>query len=41
MGFPDSFALPAATRTDTVRLIGNAVCPPVARDIVRAVMDAA
>lgn len=41
MGFPDTFALPSATQTDIVRGIGNAVCPPVARDVVRAVMEAA
>ncbi len=42
MGFADSYAWPAGTpRADVVRGLGNAVCPPVARDVVRAVMEAA
>jgi DNA (cytosine-5)-methyltransferase 1 len=41
MGFPDSYTWPEAPRVDVVRGIGNAVCPPVARDVVAAVMEAA
>jgi len=42
MGFPDSFTWDdSITRTDALRGIGNAVCPPVARDIVSAVKEAA
>ena len=41
-GFPDSYVIErdatgrAVTRTDQVRLIGNSVCPPVARALVEA-----
>ncbi len=42
MGFPESYALPAdASRSDVVKGLGNAVAPPVARDLVRAVLEAA
>ncbi len=42
MGFPDSYRWPReASRCDQIKGLGNAVCPPVARDIVRAVMEAA
>lgn len=35
MGFPDGYAWPAtASRTDAIRGLGNAVCPPVARDLI-------
>lgn len=41
MGFPDDYAWPSeATRRDTIKGLGNAVAPPVARDIVQAVMEA-
>jgi DNA (cytosine-5)-methyltransferase 1 len=41
MGFPDSFALPMnVARTDVIRGLGNAVPPPLARDVVAAVMSA-
>lgn len=40
MGFPDTYQWPVATRADTIKGIGNAVCPPVARDIVGAVAEA-
>jgi DNA (cytosine-5)-methyltransferase 1 len=36
MGFSDSFALPTGTRRERVRLLGNAVCPPVMEAVVRA-----
>lgn len=41
MGFADSYRLPDAPRADVVRGLGGAVCPPVARDVVRAVAEAA
>lgn len=42
MGFPEDYAWPAeVNRKDVIRGLGNAVCPPVARDLVRAVMEAA
>lgn len=40
MGFPDSYTLPA-DRKLALHLLGNAVCPPVAADLVRAVREAA
>lgn len=40
MGFPADYLLPDNKRTAT-KLLGNAVCPPVARDIVRKIMEAA
>ena len=39
--FPDSFKFPAATRVDTVKGIGNAVPPRMARNVTRAVLEAA
>lgn len=42
MGFPDSYSWPgSASRTDAIKGLGNAVAPPVARDVVGAVMEAA
>jgi site-specific DNA-cytosine methylase len=41
MGFPESYAWPdGASRTDTIKGIGNAVCPPLARRLVGALADA-
>jgi DNA (cytosine-5)-methyltransferase 1 len=38
MGFPDHYGWPEDTnRRDQIRGLGNAVCPPVAECIVRAV----
>ncbi len=37
MGFPNSYQLPA-TRQLAIHLLGNAVCPAVARDLIQAVM---
>jgi DNA (cytosine-5)-methyltransferase 1 len=45
-GFPDSYALDATalgtaiTQTDQTRMIGNSVCPPVARAIIEANLPA-
>jgi len=40
MGFPEAYRLPEQHRT-AVHLLGNAVCPPVARDIITAIQEAA
>lgn len=40
MGFPASYILPAAHR-DAVHMLGNAVCPPAARDVITAMLEAA
>lgn len=40
MGFPASYRLPARNR-DAMHMLGNAVCPPVARDIITALRAAA
>lgn len=39
MGFPDGYQLPATT-TLAKHMLGNAVCPPVARDIIQAIKEA-
>jgi len=36
MGFPDRYVLPTEHRL-AVHMLGNAVCPPVARDIIEAI----
>jgi DNA (cytosine-5)-methyltransferase 1 len=42
MGFPADYRWPeGAGRRDAVVALGNAVCPPVARDVVRAAIEAA
>lgn len=40
MGFPDAYRLPQQHRA-AVHMLGNAVCPPVARDIINALRKAA
>lgn len=35
MGFPDDYKLEHGTRRDKIRLLGNAVCPPVMEAIIR------
>lgn len=40
MGFPAGYRLPAAHK-EAVHLLGNAVCPPVARDVIQALRRAA
>lgn len=40
MGFRDSFRLPARQK-DAMHMLGNAVCPPVARDVIEALRKAA
>lgn len=40
MGFPDGYKLPADHK-EAVHLLGNAVCPPQARDLILAIQEAA
>jgi DNA (cytosine-5)-methyltransferase 1 len=40
MGFPGSYRLPARAK-DAMHMLGNAVCPPVARDVIAALGTAA
>ena len=40
MGFPDDYRLPGQHR-EAVHLLGNAVCPPVAADLIHAIREAA
>lgn len=35
MGLNDKFEMPAGTRRDKIRLLGNGVCPPVMRTVVK------
>ncbi len=39
MGFPKGYRLEAGTRRDKIKLMGNAVCPPVMRSIVKSVIS--
>ena len=39
MGFPGSHWFPQTSRRNRIRLIGNAVCPQVMRDVVRSLTD--
>lgn len=42
MGFPDSFSWPTSTsKENAIKGLGNAVCPPVARDLITRVLEAA
>ena len=36
MGFPEEFKLEQGSRRDRVRLLGNAVCPPVMKSVIEA-----
>ncbi|MCX6006243.1 MAG: DNA cytosine methyltransferase [Chloroflexi bacterium] len=38
MGFPASYKLGIATRRDKVKLMGNAVCPPVMKHLVKSLI---
>lgn len=40
MGFPDHYRLPERQK-DAMHMLGNAVCPPVARDVIQALRIAA
>ncbi len=39
MGFDDSFVLNRGSRRDRVKLLGNGVCPPVVKQIVKSLMN--
>lgn len=39
MGFCEDFKFPVGTRRDRIRLLGNAVCPPVMEAVVRALVS--
>lgn len=39
MGFCEDFEFPVGTRRDRIRLLGNAVCPPVMEAVVRALVS--
>jgi DNA (cytosine-5)-methyltransferase 1 len=39
MGFPDTYRLEIGTRREKVKLMGNAVCPPVMKSIVRTLAE--
>ncbi|MGO9095092.1 MAG: DNA cytosine methyltransferase [Bryobacteraceae bacterium] len=41
MGFPEDYILDRGTRRDRVKLLGNAVCPPVMEHIVRTLITPA
>jgi DNA (cytosine-5)-methyltransferase 1 len=40
MGFPSAYILPAQQRL-AMHMLGNAVSPPVARDVINALKEAA
>ena len=40
MGFPAGYQLPARHK-DALHMLGNAVVPPVARDVIEAIKEAA
>jgi DNA (cytosine-5)-methyltransferase 1 len=40
MGFPDDYRLPA-NHADAIKMLGNAVVPAVARDVIQALRAAA
>ncbi len=40
MGFGDAYKLPFGTRRDKIKLLGNAVCPPVMTAIVASLTGA-
>lgn len=40
MGFPSDYVLPDNQRT-AMHMLGNAVCPPVARDVITAILETA
>lgn len=41
MGFPEHYAIPEKPRSLAIHLLGNAVCPPVATDLINAIKKAA
>ena len=39
MGFPGSYRFAYGTRRDKIKMIGNAVCPPVMNAIIQSIAD--
>ncbi|MCG2778711.1 MAG: DNA cytosine methyltransferase [Desulfobacterales bacterium] len=39
MGFPKNYRLEARTRRDKIKLMGNAVCPPVMKQLVKSLTE--
>lgn len=39
MGFPDNYELKHGTRRDRIKLLGNAVCPPVMKTVVQTLIE--
>lgn len=39
MGCDENFKLPEGTRRDRIRLLGNGVCPPVMKDVVKSLIS--
>lgn len=39
MGFPDDYKWPESTRREKIKLIGNAVCPPVMKAVVESLIS--
>ncbi|HDL90601.1 MAG TPA: DNA cytosine methyltransferase [Thermodesulforhabdus norvegica] len=39
MGFPKNYRLEAGTRRDKIKLMGNAVCPPVMKQLVKSLTE--
>lgn len=39
MGFPDTFILDHGNRSERIRMLGNAVCPPVMKAIVKTLIN--
>lgn len=40
MGFPDDYKFDRGSRRDRVRLLGNAVCPPIMEVVIKALIEA-
>lgn len=39
MGFPNGYKLESGTRRDKIKLVGNAVCPPVMKYVIRSLVS--
>ena len=39
MGFTNSYSMEHGTRRDSIKMIGNGVCPPVMKAVVRALIS--
>jgi DNA (cytosine-5)-methyltransferase 1 len=40
MGFPSTYKFPPSTRREKIRLVGNAVCPPVMKAVIKSLVVA-